>query len=275
MNVPNGLTEQKPPGAIEWTRIRNRDGSVRRGFTWNAVGGCVHDCRWAMPDGTVAECYAKTLAESPRMKDAAYKNGFAAHYWRPHILNAPKKLAEGAGIFPDSMSDLMGFKVPEDHRRQVFDVMRDTPQHIYQLLTKNAPGYLKQIGIIPKNVWCGVSSPPDWMYGKPLTMQQKESYLHRAFQILAELRSAGYTVWMSIEPLSFEGFVDILEQHKGVLSWAVIGAASEGRRYIPPREGLLKGTVAELKRFGVPCFYKGNLRSSSWAQTHWYEEFPQ
>lgn len=32
--------------SIEWTRIRNADGSIRRGYTWNPVAGCLHDCEW-------------------------------------------------------------------------------------------------------------------------------------------------------------------------------------------------------------------------------------
>lgn len=40
-----------------------------RGIEWcdetrNATGGCMHDCRWKMPNGEVAVCYAKTLAET-------------------------------------------------------------------------------------------------------------------------------------------------------------------------------------------------------------------
>lgn len=272
-----GLTEQlaSSRSSIEWTRIRDRDGHVRRGFTWNAVGGCVHDCAWEMPDGTRAECYAKTLAESPRMKDTAYKNGFAAHYWRPHILNAPKKLTEGAGIFPDSMSDLMGFKVPEDHRRQVFEVMRDTPQHIYQLLTKNAPMYNKCVGIIPKNVWAGVSSAPDWMYGKRLNQTQKERYLNKALEVMTGLRENGYTTWMSIEPLTGMWVVNELMKYNAALDWVVVGAASDGRRYIPPEEKVLRALLDEMDEWRVPVFFKGNLRSLPWAALNWREEFPQ
>jgi protein gp37 len=57
------------------------------------------------------------------------------------------------------MSDLFHVDVSEDYLRQVFDVMRRTPQHTYQLLTKRAERLAR---VAPRlewseNVWIGVS----------------------------------------------------------------------------------------------------------------------
>jgi protein gp37 len=41
-------------------------------------------------------------------------------------------------VFVNSMSDLFGDFVPNEFVEQVFDVMRRTPQHTYQVLTKRA-----------------------------------------------------------------------------------------------------------------------------------------
>ncbi len=41
-------------------------------------------------------------------------------------------------VFVNSMSDLFGEFVPDDYVARVFDVMRATPQHTYQVLTKRA-----------------------------------------------------------------------------------------------------------------------------------------
>jgi protein gp37 len=62
-------------------------------------------------------------------------------------------------VFVNSMSDLFHARVPLDFVRQVFDVMADTPQHTYQVLTKRARR-LRQIADRldwPSNVWVGVS----------------------------------------------------------------------------------------------------------------------
>src|SRR5262245_8968781 len=61
-----------------------------RGIEWcdetrNVLGGCMHECKWKMPDGTVAGCYAKMLAEHGVAK-RAYPHGFEHHYWRPEEL---------------------------------------------------------------------------------------------------------------------------------------------------------------------------------------------
>ena len=57
------MNRQKPPKGIEWTRIRQADGTELPGYTWNPTGGCFHGCTWRMPDGSITECYAKTIAE--------------------------------------------------------------------------------------------------------------------------------------------------------------------------------------------------------------------
>jgi len=90
------MNEQKTPNGIEWTRIV-ADGTVRRGFTWNPTGGCLHGCTWRMPDGSVTECYAKTVAE--RLATASYNRGFEHHYWRPEKLESPLRMKSPSGIF--------------------------------------------------------------------------------------------------------------------------------------------------------------------------------
>jgi protein gp37 len=62
-------------------------------------------------------------------------------------------------VFVDSMSDLFHARVPLAFVRQVMDVMRETPQHTYQVLTKRSRR-LARIGNQldwPANVWMGVS----------------------------------------------------------------------------------------------------------------------
>jgi DNA repair photolyase len=140
---------------------KRRDGRVfGRGiqwtdFTWNPIGGCNHACRWKMPDGTIAECYAETTAKKFKRH---YPHGFEHHYWRPEKLHDPIKLNKPARIFVDSMSDLMGAWVPEEQVRQVLDICGTASWHQFQLLTKN-PGRLSKFEF-PDNVWVGASSPP-------------------------------------------------------------------------------------------------------------------
>src|SRR5687768_11051635 len=102
MNKQGQIVNGKVVGGIEWTKTILPDGTERQGYTWNPVAGCKHACRWTMPDGSVAVCYAETVAE--KVAGSAYPHGFSHHYWHPKRLNEPLGLKEPAKIFMDSMS---------------------------------------------------------------------------------------------------------------------------------------------------------------------------
>jgi protein gp37 len=258
-DIENG---QKVNRKIEWTD-----------YTWNVLVGCLHDCRWTMAGGKEAGCYAKKIVEGRWLKDR-YPEGFEKSYFHPERLDEPIRLKTPAKIFPDSVSDLMGAWVQEEHRQAIFDVMERTPQHIYQALTKNAPGYAKYPNSLPKNMWVGVSSPPDHMLGQDLSDAQKLRYLNRALRVLTDVAVYGGNVtWMSFEPLS-QDWASVVKGYPNALKWAVIGAASDGRRYFPPEEKHVRALIEVLDDQGCKIFFKGNLRSLPWAAQNWREEYP-
>jgi protein gp37 len=262
------MNEQKPPMGIEWTRIKRGDGTSLKGFTWNPIAGCLHDCEWNIA-GQRAECYAKTIAEK---FTAAYPDGFASYYWHPKRLAEPMKEQDSAGIFPDSMSDLFGNWVKPEHLQQVLDVMRKADWHVFQPLTKNTIGY-QRVDDLPLNMWPGISSPPDHMFKHEMSDRQKQAYLHTALKTLQALARRGYNTWMSFEPLS-QDWADIVAQYPGALKWSVIGAASNGRTYYPPEEQHVRNLLDVLDAEQVPVFYKGNMKSLPFAKQYWREEFP-
>ncbi len=239
------------PNGIEWTQ-----------YTWNPVGGCKHGCRWQMPDGTTAVCYAETVAEG--LARASYPQGFAHHYWHPDKLDEPLKLKDPARIFLDSMSDLMGTWVPDEQILAVLDIVRRADWHTFQLLTKNAPRLLKFKDKFPPNLWVGASLPPGTMFGKPLTLGQRVKMYCRIVDVLDELQVP--VTWMSFEPLSWD-----VTSYYGLplIQWAVIGAASRGRDYFQPEQQWVEHLLDELDDIGSAVFFKGNLK---W--TPWRAEFP-
>ncbi|MBW4439169.1 MAG: phage Gp37/Gp68 family protein [Pleurocapsa minor GSE-CHR-MK-17-07R] len=236
---------------IEWTD-----------FTWNPVAGCKHSCRWTMPDGSIAECYAETVAE--RVAQAAYPHGFEHHYWRPEILDEPLKIKAQSKIFLDSMSDLMGHWVPAEEIERVFDICRQAHWHSFQLLTKNAPRLLEFD--IPENVWVGVSAPPSFMFGKPLSADQQKRMVKRQLEVLRNIRVP--IRWMSIEPLSFNIAPLLVDSP---LEWAVIGAATNGPKTYQPERDWVLNALKVLKAQGTKIFFKGNL---DWPLDKWLEDFP-
>lgn len=239
---------------IEWTD-----------YTWNPIGGCHHGCRWLMPDGSTAICYAETVANK---FTKAYPDGFEAHYWRPKKLDDPIKQKKPSKIFLDSMSDLMGAWVPDDQIQQVLDVCRKAHWHTFQLLTKNAPRLLKFD--FPDNVWVGASSPPDVMFGKSLDRNQQEKMLIRTLDVLGQVDTP--VRWMSFEPLSWDVSSIVIDSPP--LQWAVIGAATNGAKVYQPDPDHVANLLHTFDSFGVPVFFKGNLRGNEGIRSGWREFFP-
>ncbi len=227
-------------------------------LTSNPTGGCEHECRWQMPDGSTAICYAESIAHGLARK--AYPHGFKHHYWRPEELKAPLKLKEPSRIFLGSMADLFGHWVPEAQIHAVLDMCREADWHTFLVLTKNAPRLLKFH--FPANVHVGVSMPPTFMHGKRLTGQQQRIMMGRTLDVLAKLDLVSVR-WISFEPLSFE-VAPMLHKHGTPLEWAVIGAASNGKTTYQPDPWHVHQLLNHLDEAGVPIFFKGNLKWSPW-----------
>lgn len=137
--------------AIEWTEA-----------TWNPTTGC--DRVSAGCDN----CYALTLSKrlkamgnpkyqvdgDPRTSGPGF--GIATH---PETLALPYSWRQPRLVFVNSMSDLFHARVPLEFVQDVFTVMRETPQHTYQILTKRAHRLARVAENLewPSNVWMGVS----------------------------------------------------------------------------------------------------------------------
>lgn len=136
---------------IEWTEA-----------TWNPTTGCDKVSRGC------DNCYALTLAKRLKaMGTAKYQTdgdprtsgpgfGVAVH---PASLELPYQWSKPRTVFVNSMSDLFHAKVPIAFVREVFDVIRNTPQHTYQLLTKRSTRLRRMADRLdwPTNLWMGVS----------------------------------------------------------------------------------------------------------------------
>lgn len=247
---------------IEWTQVYGRPG-----YTWNPTAGCLHGCTWRMPDGTVIECYAKTVAEG--LAQAGYPEGFEHHYWREHELNKPLNVEEPSGIFVSSMADLFGHWVPEDQINRVLDVMRRADWHIFQTLSKY-PIRQKRFAF-PDNVWVGVGLPAGHLMLAEGAVHALSVYLRHMSEIQARIR------FMSIEPLWFDVspiFEDWLAEHDRLpFEWVIVGAASNGPKLYQPEPGWVSKLVDLFDSQQVSVFFKGNL-ADNLAADPWREEFP-
>lgn len=77
----------------------------------------------------------------------------------PTSLDVPHRWTSPRLIFVNSMSDLFHDDVPIEFIARVFDVIRETPQHTYQVLTKRAQRLSRVADELawPSNLWMGVS----------------------------------------------------------------------------------------------------------------------
>lgn len=77
----------------------------------------------------------------------------------PEALDLPKTWRGRRMVFVNSMSDLFHAKVTAAFINDLIEVIRDTPQHTYQVLTKRAVRARKLSANIdwPDNLWLGVS----------------------------------------------------------------------------------------------------------------------
>ena len=253
-------SKTNPAGGIEWTHIFGPG----TGYTANPVRGCQHQCRWRMPDGNVAICYAE--AQRDRLDG---KGAFQNITFNPEVLAAIRKHQQPAGIFIDSMSDLFAQGVTDVQICSVLETISTCQQHTFFSLTKN-PTRLPKFSPFPENLFVGVSLPPTFMFGKELTVQQQISWFYKALKSLCECDAK--VRWVSLEPLSWD-CSDVLAQFKGQIHWAVIGAASNGGRTFQPDWNTYRRVAAALKE--IPVFFKGNLRPSFEGTGIWRTEFPK
>lgn len=136
---------------IEWTEA-----------TWNPSTGCDR-----ITTGC-DNCYALALAKRLKaMGNPKYQKdgdprtsgpGFGVSM-HEDALDLPRRWRLPRVVFVNSMSDLWHARVTDDFIKRVFDVMVETPQHTYQLLTKRPIRLARMASQLPwpENVWMGVS----------------------------------------------------------------------------------------------------------------------
>jgi protein gp37 len=140
---------------IEWTDA-----------TWNPVAGCT------ILTAGCTNCYAMRMAArldamgTKKYRGLTRKSGKRA-VWTGKIrldenaLNIPHSWSRPRKVFVNSMSDLFHDDVPVDFIAKVWSVMKQTPRHTYQILTKRPERMAEVLAAAPfevlPNVWLGTS----------------------------------------------------------------------------------------------------------------------
>jgi protein gp37 len=208
---------------IEWTEL-----------TWNPVTGCTKvsaGCKF---------CYAEVMSKRLKaMGVEKYSQGFKKVTIHPETLGEPYTWKRSKIVFVNSMSDLFHPDVPVDFIKQVFDVMNDNPQHVFQVLTKRADVLLDydkaRLLKWTHNIWMGVSV-------------EDERVKHR-IDLLRKTKAR--TKFLSLEPL----IGPLPKMNLKKIDWAIVGGES-GRKPRPMNVDWVLDIQAQCKKADVAFFFK-------------------
>ena len=212
--------------AIEWTDK-----------TWNPTRGCSRvseGCRY---------CYAEQVAGRFCGPGLAYEGlatrGPKGARWAGDVkfiereLVVPLRTRKPTRFFVNSMSDLFHERLDERQIRQVFNVILQSPQHDYQILTKRS-GRLRELAPSlpwPSNLWMGVSI-------------ESPKYLGRLDDLLA---TPAQVKFLSLEPL----LARMPNLRLEGISWVIVGGES-GHHLITPAVCAKRALVEKVGKLWVP-----------------------
>jgi protein gp37 len=225
-------------GAVAETQIEWTDA------TWNPVAGC------SIVSPGCTNCYAMEMARRLDAMGMEKYSGLTRRsgkrtVWTGFVredrsaLQIPLRWKRPKKIFVNSMSDLFHETVSNRFIADVWTVMRMTPQHHYQILTKRpermAQVVRSQIAEVLPNVWLGTSI-------------ENQEYVGR----IAALRCVPSAIrFISFEPLIGPvGTLDLTNIH-----WAIVGGES-GKGARPIKEAWVDEIYDQCLTYETAFFFK-------------------
>ena len=208
--------------SIEWTEM-----------TWNPTTGCNKlsaGCKF---------CYAEVMSRRLQaMGVEKYKDNFKLRI-HPKELDLPYTWKKPKVVFVNSMSDMFHKDVPIAFIQQVFKVMKENPQHVFQVLTKRADvlRYYDSEGWLEwtHNIWMGVSV-------------EDKRVMHR----IDLLRETGARVkFLSCEPL----IGPLPDMNLNGIDWVIVGGES-GRTPRPMKAEWVQDIKEQCQRSNTAFFFK-------------------
>lgn len=218
---------------IEWTDS-----------TWNPVAGC------SIISAGCKNCYAMEMARRLESMGMTKYTGLTRKknkrvVWNGKVIEDRESLAipyrwkKPRKVFVNSMSDLFHEQVSDSFIEDVWKVMRETPQHNYQILTKR-PERMKQIlrdiiqDVLP-NVWLGTS------------IENSET----AERVKYIRETPAHIRFISFEPLIGPvGEIDLTG-----IDWAIVGGES-GNKARQIKEGWIDEIYAQCLESDTAFFFK-------------------
>lgn len=233
--VPTAFAQAKQSTGIEWTNA-----------TWNPMVGC------SIHTAGCTNCYAMkqagiiTAAHYEGVVKWVGKNNNRNSVWTGkinqspmHIINKPRTIKAPSMIFVNSMSDFFHEGMEYKWQADAMRVMKETPRHVYQILTKrpeNIMKFVEQWGDeFPRNVWVGAT-------------MERFDYTHR-IDLLRDVPA--HIKFLSIEPLVGPPGTLNLEG----IGWVIIGGES-GPDSREMKHEWVQSAIQQSVDQGVPTFFK-------------------
>ncbi len=223
---------------IEWAR-----------HTWNPWWGCTKISTGAK--GACEPCYAERMAARQGVKfgnhprrEASEKVWAAPFAWD----KAAQRAGERPFVFCLSMGDIFDNQVDPAWRARAFQVMRDTPNLIYVLLTKR-PQNVEKLSAEAGGL------PPNAAVGATIVTQTEAD---RDGPVLARIKDTlrPLFIFVSAEPLMEE--IDMTPWLGRVIDWVIAGGESgRGKKSVrPSHPHWFRSLRDQCADAGVAFFFK-------------------
>lgn len=208
--------------SIEWTEM-----------TWNPVTGCDKisaGCKF---------CYAEVMAKRLKaMGVEKYQNEFKLTIHEDELAT-PYTWKKSKVVFVNSMSDLFHKDVPIEFIKKVFRVMKENPQHVFQVLTKRADVML----YYDKEGWL------DWSHNIWMGVSVENEKAMKRIDLLRQ--SNARTKFLSCEPL----IGPLPKLNLKNIDWVIVGGES-GRKPRPMKKEWVLDIKQQCEKMDVAFFFK-------------------
>jgi protein gp37 len=208
--------------SIEWTEM-----------TWNPVTGCDKisaGCKF---------CYAEVMAKRLKaMGVEKYQNEFKLTIHEDELAT-PYTWKKSKVVFVNSMSDLFHKDVPIEFIQKVFRVMKENPQHVFQVLTKRADVML----YYDKEGWL------DWSHNIWMGVSVENEKAMKRIDLLRQ--SNARTKFLSCEPL----IGPLPKLNLKNIDWVIVGGES-GRKPRPMKKEWVLDIKHQCEKKDVAFFFK-------------------
>lgn len=219
-------------------------------YTWNIARGC---------DKVDSDCkYCYMYRES--LNETRYKPNQVIR--TKSVFKKPLTIKEPSKIFASSLTDFFHPAI-DSYRDEVFEIIRQCPQHTFQILTKRPERILEQTPkdiLLLDNIWWGTSVG-------------SQEGMNRALELSALHGKTNGLLFLSVEPLHTAldispWLIDICHPDndgEGVdfikaFDWIIVGGESgndKGKyRYRPCKIDWIQQIIDECEFCNVPVFVK-------------------